>query len=162
MNFEEVKELMGLNTLDFEGGYYNEIYRCKVPSSIPNRICGTSIYYALTDKTVSKWHKVASDEIWHYHAGTSVVQILLFEDGHVEKHIIGANLKEGERPQSIIPAGTWQAARLTDCSEGKWGLFGATVFPGFEFSDTCTAEWSELASKWPEAEKMVKEAKLDI
>ena len=151
-----------MDSLDFEGGSFHEIYRCSVPASIPNRSCGTSIYYALEAKNVSRWHLVESDEIWFYHAGTPALQILLFPDGHFEKHIIGPNLKAGERPQSIIPVGVWQAARLVDDSENSWGLFGATVFPGFEFSIAKVANWSELAQKWPNAVDLVKESKLDI
>lgn len=161
MNFDEVRKLLNLDTLDVEGGYFNQIYKCNVPASQPNRFCGTSIYYALGGKQVSKWHKVASDEIWFYHAGTPAQQILLFPDGHWELHIIGPDLKAGQRPQSIIPKGVWQAASLIDQSEDSWGLFGATVFPGFEFEDFEDSPASELMPKWPSAADAIKNAHLD-
>ena len=158
--FEDVQKMFNLNTLDFEGGYFNEIYKCKINAELPGHSCGTSIYYALHGKKVSRWHRVEVDEIWHYEAGTAAKQILLFEDGHFEVRIIGGKILQGERPQSIIPAGTWQAASLVDQSEDKWGLFGATCFPGFEYSDTSVKKAEELIDKWPEAEQAIKEANL--
>lgn len=162
MHFQEVKEILGLNNLDQEGGWFNEIYRCKVPSSQQDRCCGTSIYYALAGKQISKFHKVTSDEIWLYHAGTPARQILLYEDGHWEEHIIGPDLKAGQRPQSIIPAGTWQGASLIDQSDESWGLFGATVFPGFEYNDFSVCPASELMNKFPDAKDAIINAKLNI
>ena len=162
MSFEDVQRELKLNTLDFEGGYFSEIYRCKTQATTAGHSCGTSIYYALKGKQVSRWHKVAVDEIWHYEAGSAAEQILLYEDGHFERHIIGPKLLEGQRPQSIIPAGTWQAASLVDQSEKSWGLFGATCFPGFEYSDTEVEKAEELIKKWPEAEKTIRDANLFV
>ena len=56
--------------------------------------------------SVSKWHKVASDEIWFFHAGTPAEQFLLFDNGAREQRILGVDILKGERPQSIIPAKT--------------------------------------------------------
>lgn len=51
-------------------------------------------------------------------------------DGGVHRILLGADLAGGERPQAVVPAGTWQQAR----SLGAWTLVGCTVAPGFEFS----------------------------
>ena len=158
--FEDVQRIFKLDTLDFEGGYFNQIYKSKVPSTMPDHASGTSIYYAMKGKNISRWHKVNVDEIWHYEAGTAAKQILLFEDGHFEVRVIGNKFLDGERPQSIIPAGTWQAASLVEQGDDKWGLFGATCFPGFEYSDTEVAKAEELIKKWPEAEAAIREAHL--
>ncbi|OHT10216.1 hypothetical protein TRFO_20506 [Tritrichomonas foetus] len=162
LSFDDVCKELNLQEMIVEGGYFNQIYKSQVPSSIPNRCCGTSIYYGLKSENVSRWHKVTSDEIWMYHAGCPAIQMLLFEDGHHETRIIGADLKNGQRPQSIIPAGTWQAARLLQNGPDDWGLFGATVFPGFEYQDYAECKASELYSRWPDAEAEIKKNKLDF
>ena len=83
--------------------------------------------------------------------------MLLFPDGKWEDTIIGADLENGQRPQSVIPAGTWQAAGLLDRSPESWGLFGAAVFPGFEYKDFMEGEGSVLAKEFPSAAKRMDE-----
>lgn len=97
-----------------------------------------------------------------YHSGSPAVQILLFPDGSWEKRVVGPDLQKGQRPQSVIPAGTWQAALLLDRTPGSWGLFGAAVFPGFEYADFKAVTFSELADQWKDAIPTVKETGLDI
>ena len=43
--------------------------------------------------------------------------------------MLGADLAAGERPQAVVPAHYWQAAK----SLGVWTLVGCTVAPGFDF-----------------------------
>jgi predicted cupin superfamily sugar epimerase len=42
---------------------------------------------------------------------------------------LGPDLRAGQRPQHVVPAGAWQAAE----SLGAWTLVGCTVSPAFEF-----------------------------
>jgi hypothetical protein len=44
--------------------------------------------------------------------------------------VLGPSLTDGERPQGLVPANAWQAAR----SLGDWTLVGCTVTPAFEFA----------------------------
>jgi predicted cupin superfamily sugar epimerase len=44
---------------------------------------------------------------------------------------LGSNLAGGERPQILVPAGSWQSAE----SLGAWTLAGCTVAPGFVFEN---------------------------
>ena len=160
---QEVLDELKLVPLVVEGGYFNEIYRSKMPSSNPSRCCGTSIYFLLDDKSVSRFHLLSgADEIWFYHAGSPAVQILLFPDGHWEKTIIGPDILKGQRPQSIIPAGTWQGAILLDKAPGSWGLFGAVCYPGFEYDDYTEKSAEELFQKWPEAKQTIIDLGLNV
>ncbi len=43
--------------------------------------------------------------------------------------VLGNDLEAGERPQVIVPAGTWQSAM----PYSEWSLVGCTVSPGFQF-----------------------------
>jgi predicted cupin superfamily sugar epimerase len=155
-----IREL-GLAPLPMEGGFYFETYRSATPAATERKHCAmTGIYYLLKHESVSTWHKVSSDEIWCYHAGEPAVQLLLFPDGAWEKRVIGPDVLNGERPQSLIPAGVWQAAALRDRTPGSWGLFGAFVAPGFEFSDYTGGSAEELASRWPAAESEMRRLRL--
>ena len=155
MEFHEIIKLLNLKPLPLEGGYYCETFRSEIESERKNRRTGTCIYYLLDGKSKSYWHSVKSDEIWLYHSGSPAIQLLLFPDGAWEERIIGANFAENEFPQSVIPAGAWQAAVLK--KPDSWGLFSAVVCPGFEFEDYMPGKGVELIKKWPTAEKRVKE-----
>jgi predicted cupin superfamily sugar epimerase len=147
-----------LQPLAVEGGFFHETYRSvRKTGIVPARIMGTSIYYLLKKSDKSDWHQVASDEIWYYHAGAPAIQLLLFQDGSWEERKIGGNVEAGQVPQSVIPAGTWQAAVLDKDSEYDFGLFGAAVFPGFEYDDFIAGNSMELSKQYPEAAKRLKE-----
>lgn len=69
-------------------------------------------------------------EIWHHYAGAPVELSLSPTGASVERILLGAALREGQRPQAVVPAGHWQSARST----GAWSLVGCTVAPGFDFA----------------------------
>jgi predicted cupin superfamily sugar epimerase len=123
---EEVVRLLGLAPHP-EGGFYRETFRD--PRQVEGRSAGTAIYYLLPAGQVSAWHRVDAGEIWHWHAGAPL-ELSLYEDGRRSTLLLGADLRGGERPQGIVPAGVWQSAK----SLGAWTLVGCTVAPGFEFS----------------------------
>ena len=149
MTAAETIEALGLEPLTVEGGFFKEIYRSKLMTENKKRTCGTSIYYLMTARDVSTWHKVTSDEIWYYHGGSPAVQLLIHPDGSMEKRFIGLDIKSEQTPQSLIPANTWQAAILLNKDKDAWGLFGATVFPGFEYDDFSGASVEQMIEHFP-------------
>jgi len=140
MNAKQVINELKLTPLSIEGGHFHEIYR---------GAHGTSIYYLLRHGERSKWHRVKSDEIWYYHAGVPALQLIIHPDGRFEKTVIGPNVAKGERPQSLIPGGAWQTAIPLSSSRREWGLFGAAVFPAFEYEDFTGAEDAEIEAEFP-------------
>jgi len=111
-----------------EGGWYRETWRATAPDG--TRPAGTAILYLLADGQRSHWHRVDADEIWHFHAGAPLeLRISGSEAGPATRHRLGSDLAAGDRPQAIVPAHHWQAAR----SLGGWTLVGCTVSPGFTF-----------------------------
>lgn len=161
MDAKQVIEHLKLEPLTVEGGYFKETYRSAEILAGRERCIGTSIYYLLKTGELSRWHRVKSDEIWMYHLGAPAIQLLLFADGSWEKRVIGGDLAAGHVPQSIIPAGTWQAAILDPGATVNWGLFGAVVFPGFEYADFEEGTGKELMRLYPEAAKAMTELGLD-
>jgi uncharacterized protein len=68
--------------------------------------------------------------VWHWHAGAPLELEVVIDGARVERLTLGSDLTTGQRPQAIVPAHAWQAAR----SLGDWTLVGCTVAPGFEFA----------------------------
>jgi hypothetical protein len=78
----------------------------------------------------SHWHRVDAAEVWHHYAGDPL-ELAISDDGtSVRTLTLGPDLRAGQRPQAVVPAGAWQAARPL----GAWVLAGCTVSPAFEFS----------------------------
>ena len=102
----------------------------------------TTIYFLLAAGEFSRWHRVVSDEIWHYHEGDAI-ELLLFDDKGFRRQRLG--LVSGEtQPTVVVGAGTWQAARTT----GAYTLVACTVGPGFEFSDfSLVVDQPEIAAR---------------
>ena len=112
-----------------EGGFYRETYRDRPPGG--GRGASTAIYYLLRAGEVSAWHRVLdAAEVWHFYAGGPLLLSVSPDGRRTEVHRLGPDLATGERPQAVVPAGAWQAARPL----GAWTLAGCTVAPGFEFA----------------------------
>ncbi|MEJ2616754.1 MAG: cupin domain-containing protein, partial [Ignavibacteriaceae bacterium] len=78
-----------------EGGYYKEIYRSGEYIStegLPKRykskrVFSTSIYFLLEGKQISRFHRLKSDEVWHFYDGSPVAVYIL--NNNIEKIILG-------------------------------------------------------------------------
>jgi predicted cupin superfamily sugar epimerase len=133
-----------------EGGHYVELFRSahrvQVLERKVERSALTSIYFMLAAGEHSRWHRVQSDEVWHYHEGDAI-ELLLFDQRGLRRMRLGPVSRE-TRPTIIVPAGTWQAARST----GAYTLGACTVGPGFDFADFALAvDWPEIASRIADA-----------
>jgi predicted cupin superfamily sugar epimerase len=143
-----------------EGGWFKEIYRSDevIPAvALPigfsgSRSISTSIYYLLEGDDFSAFHRIKSDEIWHFYTGTSAIEIISVEKGKIKKQFLGDNPHENQCFQLIVPKNTWFSARLVN----KYGfaLAGCTVSPGFHFDDFEMAN-QELFEQFPELEKEI-------
>jgi predicted cupin superfamily sugar epimerase len=112
-----------------EGGHFRQTFR-DLRTVEGARAASTAIYFLLARGERSHWHRVDAVEAWHYHAGAPLaLEVAPDAEGPVERVTLGPDLAAGERPQAIVPAHAWQAAR----SLGEWTLVGCTVAPGFDF-----------------------------
>jgi predicted cupin superfamily sugar epimerase len=112
-----------------EGGWFRETWRD--PSPPGRRGSGTAIYYLLREGERSAWHRVDATEIWHFHAGDRLELSVAPADGRAAAVtcVLGPELDAGQRPQHVVRAGDWQAARPL----GRWTLVSCTVSPAFDF-----------------------------
>ena len=102
----------------------------------------TVIYFMLTDEQCSRWHRLASDETWHFAQGSPLVIDCIDANGRLETLHLGA-----EGPwQATIPATTAFAARLTGPG---FGLVTCCVAPGFAFDDFELIDAAALALQFP-------------
>ena len=140
-----------------EGGHYRESYRS--PESLihlPPRFGGprptaTSIYFLLEAPAVSALHRIKSDEIWHFHAGATLLISEIDEAGALTEHRLG--LRPGDSPQAIVRANHWFGARLVDAH--SWILAGCTVAPGFDFADFDLAHRAALVAQYPQHRALI-------
>src|SRR5580658_375538 len=139
-----------------EGGYYRETYRgpSPIPGLKPQRFFSTAIYYLLTPDSVSKMHRLASDEIFHFYLGDPVTWVLLGPDGNAQKMVLGQGLEQGQQVQLVIPAGTWFGGYLNE--GGSFALMGTTVAPGFEFDDFVLGGREKLLALFPRAAEEIR------
>ena len=118
-----------------EGGHFREVYRSAARvqplDGRTDRLALTTIYFLLVTGQVSRWHRVASDEVWHYYEG-GPLELLVADAGFhdVSQRLLGP-VADRTQPVHVVLAGEWQAARPI----GAYTLVGCTVGPGFEFSD---------------------------
>lgn len=62
-----------------EGGYYKETYRSDesiLTAEHLKRNVSTGIYYLLKEHEFSAFHRIKSDEMWHFYDGTGILEIL--------------------------------------------------------------------------------------
>lgn len=112
-----------------EGGWYRETFR-DTRTDENGRSASSLIYFLLGTGDVSEWHRIDAVEVWHYYAGAPLV-LTMSENGHdASAFRIGPDVRAGERPQCVVPAGAWQTAT----SLGAWTLVGCTVAPAFDFA----------------------------
>ena len=117
-----------------EGGYFREIFKSahKVQrldeKSVRSAL--TTIYFLLIKGQHGRWHRVASDEAWHFYEGDPMEVYWIDGRDVVHQEVLGTGTSNAQ-PVCVVPAGCWQAARPL----GEYSLLGCTVAPGFEFED---------------------------
>ena len=139
-----------------EGGFCREVFRSTSTVATNDergqRAALTTIYFLLVRGTVSRWHRVRSDEVWHLYEGDPLE--LLELDASAEqlaRHRLAPLDTEGSVPVHTIRAGNWQGARPL----GDYTLVGCTVGPGFEYADfevlaDDTERAAAVKAAWPD------------
>lgn len=146
-----------------EGGYFRETYRAAetiAGDALPKgfdgpRAFATAIYFLLTREAFSAFHRIRSDELWHFYAGDPVTLAILDADGkgQLATQCLGRDPARGAMPQVVIPAGAWFAAEVA--SAGSFALVGCTVAPGFDFADFELAERGRLVERYPQHRNVI-------
>ena len=135
-----------------EGGYFNETYRAAeaIPAAaLPERYTSdrafcTQIYFLLESHSFSAFHRLTSDEAWHFYHGSPLDLHLIYPDGRYEQRALGPGAF-----QTVIPAGVWFGATVREPDSYSYTLVGCTVAPGFDFADFELADRVALQAQFP-------------
>ena len=144
-----------------EGGWYRQVYKSELvlprsvltPAHKDMRSAATSIYFLLESGDFSGFHRIASDELWHFYDGNGLVIYEIKPGGSLVKHLLGKDIEEGESFQVLVPAGSWFASRV-EVADG-FALCGCTVAPGFDYEDFEMADRKQLTNEYPEHEALI-------
>lgn len=140
-----------------EGGYFKESYRSSMDLQLARgeRAASTAIYFLVTADRPSRFHRLQTDEIWHFYQGDALEICCISPDGRLEIQLLGADILAGESLQLLVAAGTWFGARVR--AGGAYTLCGCTMAPGFDFADFDLATRQDLLRAYPQHAALVHE-----
>ena len=111
-----------------EGGHYAEVHRSAA---------STSIYFLLASGEMSRWHRVRSEEIWHFYEGSPLELLQLTPNGADLERIVLGPVSDRERPVHCVPpqllAGGAVARRVYARRVARWRR-------PFQFADFVAAQ----------------------
>jgi uncharacterized protein len=144
-----------------EGGYFRETHRSiesVAADALPARYGGarrmsTAIYFLIRGDRPSRFHRLKSEEIWHFYTGSPLTVHIINSDGQLSHVRLGPDPERDEVFQGIIHAGYWFAAEVDD--PDGYALIGCTVAPGFEFDDFEMGERGVLVGAYPEHREVI-------
>ncbi len=137
-----------------EGGYFRVIHRSSLAVRPADgrapRAALSAIHYLLPAPEQSRWHVVRSDEQWTFLEGQPLELLVIDPLAESLRLISLGPLTSGCTPAAVVPAGSWQAARVAS----GYSLVTCTVGPGFDDADFCLLADDPRASrsirrKWP-------------
>ena len=151
-----------------EGGFFRETYRADETVATPRgeRAASTAILFLVTAAAISHLHRLSSDELWVFQGGLPLELVTLSPGGELETSVLGdpaggpheAGAVEAT-PQALVPAGSWQGARLAGGphlpASRAWALVSCIVSPGFEYADFELGERAALLAAYPEHAEVV-------
>lgn len=146
-----------------EGGFYRQTYIAEESISqaaLPTRFNGdrpfsTAIYFLLPHGSFSAFHRIKSDEVWHFYEGCSLNIHVIRPNGVYNLLKLGRNPQKGESYQLVVPANAWFASEPVG-APGSFALVGCTVAPGFDFADFELAEARILVEQFPDHAQLIR------
>ena len=135
-----------------EGGYFRPNYTAELTLALPDRNgprpVATAIYYLLKSGQRSRLHRLKSDELWHFYAGSPLIVHVLDHQGEYVPLRLGPDPAVGQHFQLAIRAGCWFGAAVA--GPAGFSLIGCTVAPGFDFADFELADRATLTRQHPQ------------
>jgi predicted cupin superfamily sugar epimerase len=146
-----------------EGGYFRQTYSSDVViarDALPEgfggaRAASTAIYFLLEGKNFSAFHRLRSDEVWHFYMGSPLVVEVIDPAGTRSSILLGGDPDAGQVFQAVVRAGFWFASHVADWK--SWALVGCTVAPGFDFEDFEMGKRAELLARFPQHRKLIEQ-----
>jgi uncharacterized protein len=144
-----------------EGGYFLQTYRSSVTierEALPQGFTGprassTAIYFLLEGRNFSAFHRLRSDEVWHFYAGSPLIVHVIDPRGKHSAIVLGSDPEVEQTLQAVVPAGSWFASHVWDWK--SFALVGCTVAPGFDFEDFELGRRAELTAAFPQHQELI-------
>jgi predicted cupin superfamily sugar epimerase len=164
LSVKQIVKALGLEPLPAEGGLFRQTYRSaeEFPAlALPQRYSGenkpfgTAIFYLLTDApdSFSEFHRLPTDEIFHFYLGDPLEVTLLFPSGESRQILLGQDILQKQHLQYTVPRGVWQGSRVAP--GGQFSLIGTTMAPGYTPGDYERGSREALLRQYPhQAEKI--------
>ncbi|WP_332649107.1 cupin domain-containing protein [Lysinibacillus sp. 54212] len=145
-----------------EGGYYASTFTGEeqVETAQGARPGYTSIYFLLRSQDISHLHRLKSDELWYYHAGSPLTVHIIYEDGTYEAKKLGLNIENGEAPQIVVPKNAIFGSSVDEAH--TFSLVGCMVSPGFDYADFELFTQEELIAQYPQHEAVIRKMAYEI
>ena len=164
-----------------EGGYFRQTYKSELLMAPTNsravariatrveqaasRAASTAIYFLLEGDNFSAFHRLRSDEMWHFYAGSPLLVHVIDAAGEYSSVLLGNDPDAHQVFQAVVKAGCWFASEVArnphffqnrgEVRHPSWALAGCTVAPGFEFEDLELAKREELARRFPRHRELI-------
>ncbi len=163
MTADEVKQLLQLQPLAIEGGFFRETYRSRchvaaeyLPAGIRGpRSIGTAIYYMITPETFSPLHRLPGAEIFHFYLGDAAIMLQLLPDGSSQTMTMGSDLPADSSRKwwSVAECGRDASSYLAASSR----CMGTTMSPGFDYADYENGDREQLIAQYPNAAEDIRQ-----
>jgi uncharacterized protein len=169
-----------------EGGFFRETYRAEDTVATPRgvRPLSTAILFHVTAEAISPLHRLTGDELWLFQSGLPLELVTIAGDGTAHTRVLG-DVEEAERsrdrvvpptggtpvglprgvedwlPQALVPADSWQGARLAGGphlqADYAWALVSCIVTPGFSYDDFELGEREALLAALPQHAGLIRD-----
>lgn len=141
------------DTIPIEGTLYKSTYVSKI--KLESGPMSTAIIgmYSHKPQSISTFHRLTQDEMWHFYDGDPFILHLLYPNGKYEKVVMGRDFSKGQKIQFVVPANVWQAGELLP--KGNYGLYGCTLSPGFTGKCFEGAVAQDLIKKFPAQKEVI-------
>ncbi|MEZ5126822.1 MAG: cupin domain-containing protein [Thermoleophilia bacterium] len=176
----DVVRILGLEP-HVEGGYYRETFCSPLSVDTPrgSRPLSTMTDYLLPEGSVSRLHRIESDELWVFRGGAPLEVVTFDDQGVVSCFVLGnvlttpgwvraageAGTAESEfemRPvvsQAVVAAGHWQGARVLADPDPRglrtWAFVACLVSPGFVYEDLEIGDAAALTAAYPQHRALI-------
>jgi predicted cupin superfamily sugar epimerase len=161
MSYDDVRKLLNLEP-NATCGYVRVTFVSPqriAPGGLPapfadGRPMGSALYFMLTPDEPVKLHRIRNDQFYHYYLGDPIELLMLMTDGSTQHHVVGPDLRAGQKVQLFIPGNTFHTARVA--GSRRWFLGGSTEWPGVEPADVELGKMEELAAKYPNVAQQIR------
>lgn len=144
-----------LSLMPVENTYLKQTYR-STTTDLNGQPTGTAIIGLYCDEpnSLSCFHRLSHDEVWHFYDGDPFELHLLYESGNSETVVMGRHWQTGQQLQFVVPANVWQGGCMV--SGGTYSLYGTTMAPGFTADCFEAGVMDNLIRMYPHEETIIR------